>query len=88
MSKLVTVPFLAAIVVEIDDEGLSKEELIQKALEAANFASIKVDNREIEESMGNGIYVDNYVESSSYERIQQGNYYFGHINGVSIEDGW
>jgi len=88
MSKLVTVPFLAAITVEIEDDSLSKDELIEKALEAANYATVKIDNSEIEESMGDGIYVDDFIEAQSYKNIQQGNFYFGYISSASIEEGW
>ena len=88
MSKIVTVPLLAAVSVEIEDDSLPKEELIDLAVRAACFATIKIDNKDVEEELGEGIYVDDYIEYEAHEKICEGNFYYGHISEASIEDGW
>ncbi|APC44348.1 hypothetical protein [Pseudoalteromonas phage PH357] len=88
MSKIVTVPLLASVSVEIEDESLSKEEMIDLAIRAANYSTIKVDNKSVQEDLGEEIYVDDFIEYSAYEKICQGNFFLGHISDTTIEDGW
>lgn len=88
MSKLVTVPVLVSVQVEIEDESLTKEDLIEKALQATQHVSVKVDNEDVQKELGEGIYVDDFFDVQSYEKICEGNFYLGHISEVRIENGW
>lgn len=86
MSKLVTVPVLVAVQVEFEDESLTNEELIEKALQATQHVSVKVDNKDVVEDLGESVYVDEFFEVQSYEKICEGNFYYGHISEISIEE--
>lgn len=88
MSKLVTVPVLVSVSVEIEDESLPRQELVDLAIAASQNVELKVNNEDVQKELGEGIYVDDFFEVQSYEKICEGNFYLGHISEVRIEDGW
>lgn len=87
MPRYIDVPVLARVTVHIEDDNLSEEEAINKALIAANCIRMTVVDSEIDEECGDGVYVEDYMEYEAYKRIVEGNFYYGHISEVSVSEG-
>ena len=85
MGKRVDVPVLVSVSVDIEDDTLTREDLINKAIDAAHTLIIKVNDSDVEVTCGDGVslFVEGY---EAYEKICEGNYYYGHISEISIED--
>lgn len=87
MPRYIDVPVLARVAVYVEDDSLSEKEAIEKAIRAANCIRMTVDDKDIDEEVGDGCYVDDYIEYEAYEQICQGNFYYGHISEVNVSEG-